>query len=153
MSDNYAKACSEVLSIIPYIEDNVSKKIPIEFIKMLQNIEDKEYKPNIDFSLKLKEQKLLKETRIILALIYRDYLCTSEERKELLKQEQKEKEKIQKEKQEKYKINFEQIKQKKEEKKIIEKLETPKETAIMEVPEETWYKKIINKILKILRIR
>lgn len=42
-----------------------------------------DYEINIDYSVDIKKQ-LLKETKIILSLIYRDYLCSKEKREELL---------------------------------------------------------------------
>ncbi len=152
MSDNYAKACSEVLTIIPHIEQKYSEKIPYKFIKMLEIISDKEYinNINIDFSKKLKEQKLLEETRIILALIYRDYLCSEEEKEKLILQEQEEWDRIEKEKHEKYNIDFEKISDNRKQKKIDAKLRK-NEKLLIEIKEEKWYHKIINKILKLFK--
>lgn len=151
MNDNYAKACTEVLTIIPHIEQEYSRKIPIKFIKMLEKISDKEYVPNYDISKKLKEQELLEETRAILALIYRDYICTKEEREILLLKEKEERDRIEKEKQEKYNIDFEKIVNNRKQKNIIEKLETENETGLIEMQEQKWYKKILNKILQIFK--
>ena len=149
--DNYAKACTEVLMLIPYIDKQYSKKISSNFISLMKEISDKEYTPDIDINKKIKEQKLLKETRAILALIYRDYICTKEERETLLLQEKEESEKIEKEKQEKYNIDFEKIAEKRREKSIIEKVQTESPNALIEVQEEKWYKKIISKILNFFK--
>lgn len=149
--DNYAKACTEVLMLIPYIDKQYSKKISSNFISLMKEISDKEYTPDIDINKKIKEQKLLKETRAILALIYRDYICTKEERETLLLQEKEESERIEKEKQEKYNIDFEKIAEKRREKSIIEKVQTESQNALIEVQEEKWYKKIISKILNFFK--
>lgn len=149
--DNYAKACTEVLMLIPYIDKQYSKKISSNFISLMKEISDKEYTPDISINKKLKEQKLLKETRAILALIYRDYICTKEEREILLLQEKEESEIIEKEKQEKYNIDFEKIAEKRREKSIIEKVQTESQNALIEVQEEKWYKKIISKILNFFK--
>ncbi len=45
---------------------------------------------NLDLELSLKEQNLLKETRIILSLLYRSYLCNAEQRKKLKIEDNKE---------------------------------------------------------------
>ena len=89
--------------------------------------------------------------RDILALIYRDYICTKEERETLLLQEKEESERIEKEKQEKYNIDFEKIAEKRREKSIIEKVQTESQNALIEVQEEKWYKKIISKILNFFK--
>ena len=98
---------------------------------------------------RLKEQELLLETRAILALIYRDYICTKEERKTLLLQEKEESEKLEKEKQEKYNIDFETVKEKRNHKKFEEKLESKNKNtnALIQVHKEVWYKKILLKII------
>ena len=149
--DNYAKACTEVLMLIPYIDKQYSKKISSNFISLMKENSDKEYTPDIEINKKIKEQKLLKETRAILALIYRDYICTKEERETLLLQEKEESERIEKEKQEKYNIDFEKIAEKRREKSIIEKVQTESPNALIEVQEEKWYKKIISKILNFFK--
>jgi hypothetical protein len=152
MSDVYERACSEVLAIIPYLDEECSKKIPTKFIKKIEEISDKEYIPNIDKNKNLKEQELLEETRAILALIYRDYLCTKEEREKLILQEKEERIRIEKEKQEKYKIDFgKKAESENKQSDIIEKIET-EEKELIEITEEKWYQKIINKILKIFKI-
>ena len=151
MEDNYPKACSEVLCLIPYLENSLSQKIPKEFINMLEKIKDESYEPNIDYNEKLAKQNLLRETRIILALIYRDYICMPEERKELI---QEEKVKIEKEKEEKYNIDFNEIIENRRKNNIIEKLEnTNNSMSLIETEEKKWYKKIIYKILKFFKLK
>ena len=87
------------------------------------------------------------ETRAILALIYRDYICTKEERETLLLQEKEESEKLEKEKQEKYNIDFEKVKEKRNHKNFEEKLESQNTNALIQVHKEVWYKKILLKII------
>ncbi len=40
--DKYAKACTEVLMLIPYIDKQYSKKISGNFINLIEKISDKE---------------------------------------------------------------------------------------------------------------
>ena len=58
--------------------------------------------PQIDYSKSINEQKLLKDTRVILSLIYRDYICTKEEREEIDERDRKEMRKKEREAQIKY---------------------------------------------------
>ena len=146
MNDNYAKACSEVLAIIPYIEKGDKEKISTSFINTLEKLKDKNYTFNFEPHKNLKNQQILRETKIILALIYRDFLCTKEERQELLANEKIEREKIEKEKQEKYEINFEKYK---ENKNKISNQEN--ELTLVKTNQEKWYQKIIHTILKIFK--
>ena len=95
-------AFCEVYDIVNHLEKDLYNKIPDGFIEMLEIYRDKEYKSNIDFSKDINSQNLLKKTRIILALIYRDYLCDEKTRQKLMEQEKLELEKIEIEKKEKY---------------------------------------------------
>ena len=67
------KAFAEVSSIIKHMDKEMYVKIPKGFIGLIENYKDKEYKVNIDYTKSINEQKLLQDTRVILALIYRDY--------------------------------------------------------------------------------
>lgn len=44
----------------------------------------------MDYSKSINEQVLLPETKVILSLIYRDYICNLEKKKELLQKDTKE---------------------------------------------------------------
>lgn len=95
---------------------------------------------------------------MILALIYRDYICTPEKRRELLEIDQEELKKEEEILREKYAINFEDRKQKIKENQIQEsdiiENNTQKNNMYMtELKEEKWYKKIINKILSFFKLR
>ena len=55
-------------------------KIPSSVIKFIDDNRNKDYKINIDYSKNINEQPIKKDTRILLSIIYRDYLCGDEER-------------------------------------------------------------------------
>ena len=78
MKQEYRKAFTEVNAIIQLMPEELVDKIPSKFRVMLEEEEDKDYYPNIKEPLE--EQKLKEETIIILGLIYRDFLCSPEER-------------------------------------------------------------------------
>ena len=101
---------------------------------------DLNYKVNIDYTKTINEQELLRETRVILSLIYRDYLCTDEQRKEIILNDKKELN-------EKYEINFEEIKNKRKKTYDTTEIEDKQLVKI----EEKWYKRIFNKILSIFK--
>lgn len=94
----------------------------------------------------------------MLALIYRDYICTPEKRNKLLEIDQEELKKEEEILREKYAINFEDRKQRIKENSIQEndiiENNTQKNNMYMtDLKEEKWYKKIINKILSFFKIR
>ena len=72
--NNINQAFSEVYDIVNHIEKDLYNKIPKNFIAMLEKNKDEKYVPQIDYSKSINEQKLLKDTRVILSLIYRDYI-------------------------------------------------------------------------------
>ena len=86
---NINQALSEVYIILRYSDSNLINKIPLKFINMVNKFKDPSYKIQIDENKSLNEQKLLPETRQILALIYRDDLCDEKEREELIKKNNK----------------------------------------------------------------
>ena len=86
MKHNILKALAEVEDILNNSEKDIQEKVPDKFKKMLENNKDKNYVVNIDYSVSINKQNLLQETREILALIYRDYLCNKEEKRKLIEE-------------------------------------------------------------------
>lgn len=81
--NEYSNSVSEVLEILKYVDDEIIEKIPLEVIKNLKQQKSPTYNPGIDFIKNLKMEDLKKETLVILATLYRDYICEEEERKEI----------------------------------------------------------------------
>ena len=144
------QALSEVYSIINHLDKNLYKKIPNNFIKMIENNRDLKYDVNIDYTKNINEQNLLQETRVILSLIYRDYLCTKEEREKIILEDQKELEENEQILREKYKIDFNKRNTEKN-KKEINYEEISKTQELVEMRPKAWYEKLIEKILKVFR--
>ena len=129
-------AFAEVDDIIMHTEQEIQIKIPNKLKKIFKDNKDLDYVVKIDYSKDINEQELLLETREIIALIYRDYLCSQEEKNQLIEEHNR----IQKEIEEKYDITkiFEQRNNK----------NTPSTENLlpMKIDEIKWYQKIINKI-------
>ena len=66
------KALSEVYAILRAMPQELTDKIPDKFKETVENERDKNYQPNVD-ELIFKDS-MLPETKVILAMIYRDYL-------------------------------------------------------------------------------
>jgi hypothetical protein len=75
------QAFAEVYDILKHSEKEIYNKIPSDVINCITNNMDKEYKLHIDYNININKQNLLSDTRIILSLIYRDYLLNEEELK------------------------------------------------------------------------
>lgn len=116
-----SEAMVEVLEILSQMEKEKVNKIPKKFITFLEDNASKTYKCKLDRSIPLKNQKLKKETKAFLALIYLNYWCKSEDEKneyiETLKKNERE---YQKELSEKYNIDNLFKKEEKTKKQVIE---------------------------------
>ena len=144
------QAFSEVYSIINHLDNNLYKKISDNFIKMIENNRDLKYDVDIDYTKNINEQNLLHETRVILSLIYRDYLCTKEEREKIILKDKKELEQNEQMLREKYKIDFDK-RNKEKTKKEINYEEKSKTQALVEIKPKAWYEKLIEKILRFFK--
>jgi len=138
------QAFTDISIIIQMMSKSMKNKINPNFIKLIEENKDTEYVSNIDKEIPLKEQTLNENTKIILALIYRDYLCSEDMRKELLKQEKKEIEEKEEEIRKKYEIHF-------KEKNIAQN--TKEDKSLILYKKENIIKKIFNKIKEVLKIK
>lgn len=81
------KACTEVLEILKHISEEEYKKIPNELIKMFETKQDKQHKIDITHFEDFEKQEILDETKAILAIIFRDYWATEEQRRRIIANE------------------------------------------------------------------
>lgn len=151
MKQEYKEAFTEVNEIIKMMPDELVNKIPSKFREMLEDERDKEYNPNIQEPLE--KCKLKNETIIILGLIYRDFLCSQDEKRRLQEKDARELQEVQKaiEEEIREKYNPDDIFKKKNEKKI--EYQNTEETSIIVIQEEKWYKKIFNLIRGLFQIK
>ena len=87
MVNTIFQSYSEVYDIIEHMDKKLYNKIPGQFIEMIKKDMDINYKVDIDYNKNINDQKLLKDTRVILSIIYRDYICSKEKREELIEKE------------------------------------------------------------------
>lgn len=66
MSDNYRKACVEVLEILKYLDNSIYEKIPKDKIEELNYNKDSNYIFNINKNIPLYENDFMNETISIL---------------------------------------------------------------------------------------
>ena len=141
MKEIYMDAFSEVDAIIKIMPSNLVNKIPLELQQLINEYKNDSYRPLIEEPIE--NYELMDESKIILSLIYRDFLCSNEE-KEILKIRDSVKLK-EEEKQLREKYNPDDI-VKNRNKIIPQKEQTSEETRIIVVQEEKWYQKIFNLI-------
>ena len=142
MEDFNKRAISEVIEILNHTDKKIVEKIPKKFIEFLFENADNDYKPNIDFYNEKWEQFVQEDTQAILAMIYRDYIVSEDEKIRLLKEEKDEKIKLENELMEKYNPDNMFKKKNKEENIQINNVQ------LIEIKETSWFKRVINKILK-----
>lgn len=149
MKKEYMEAFTEVYEIFRLMPQELLNKIPTKFYEIIKEERDREYFPNIKEPLE--KQKLKNETILILGLIYRDFLCSPEERKRLQEKDARELEeaerKLQNELREKYNPdNLFKNKSKEQDyqEEVVEK-------SLIEYKEETFLKKILNIIIGFFR--
>ena len=139
-------AYSEVLEVLKNMAKDEVDKVPKEMIEMFEECSNKEHKFKYDFSKRMDEQDFLEDTKLILAILYRDYWATPEKRKELLTKDKYNREKVEIEKRIKYSPDT-----------IFEKRKNKdidiKENESMEMIEkkESFFSKLFNKIKNIFK--
>ncbi len=146
MKIEYRQALFEVYKILENTDEEIKNKIPEKFIKFVKENMDTNYKFELEKGKELVRQNLKSETKQIIALIYKYYICGEEERKKIV-----EKEKIDIRKN--FYIDFN--KNKKSKIKNIQNRDEIEnfETSLLEIKKEKWYKKLINKILEFFQIK
>ena len=145
-----AKAYKEVLEILKYIPKEDYDKLPKYIIENMEKEQDKEHIFCITKFDDFEHQEMMKETEVILSVLYRDYWATEEQRKAIHAMEHFEKRKIEEEKSKKYKSSN-NIFQKEE---IIKnKKEQSSQNQLVQVKQEGFLRRAIMKIKSFFRHR
>lgn len=93
----YANAYTEVLDILKYISKEDYEKIPKSKIKVFEENSNKNYSFKYDENKTLDEQNISEIAKAIIAILFRDYWATKEQRYVIIKKQQEIKEQKQKE--------------------------------------------------------
>ena len=83
VTKEFAEASAEINEILKYMPSEEIEKIPSKLREFFREVASKDYVTNINPDLPLDEQQIKEKTKDIIALIYRNYWCSEEERKEL----------------------------------------------------------------------
>lgn len=76
----YRIATTEVIYILDYFPEQMKVNIPTDFFEFLNKQSIPDYKPNFDFSHGIDKLKLSNKTKVLLAMIYRNYICSEKEK-------------------------------------------------------------------------
>lgn len=140
MKKEYEEAFAEVDEILQLMPIDLLIKIPLQFKKVISENRSQNYIPKIKEPIK--EEDLKYETRVILGLIYRDFLADPEEREKLQAQDAEEIRKIEEELQKQYDVD--NIFRKRKEQKNTENAEDSTDMIIYK--EQGFLQKIFNLI-------
>ena len=145
------EAFAEVNEIIKLMPLELVKKIPSKFREMIVEEKDNNYIP--DIKEPIEKCKLKNETIIILGLIYRDFLCSPDERKKLQEKDARELQEVEKaiEEEIREKYNPDDI-FKNRNRFVPQEEQSSEETRMTVVKEEKWYQKIFNLIKGLFHI-
>ena len=139
MKIEYRQALFEVYKILENTDEEIINKIPEKFMKFVKENMDTNYKFELEKGKEIIKQNLKDETKQIIALIYKDYICDEKEHeKEVIND---------------YNINFNRNKELEKEGLQKENNIENIEKSLLEIKKEKWYKKLINKILKFFKIK
>lgn len=81
ITKDYQEAFTEVLAIVE-TDQNFKSLIPVKLLELFKENASKTYEINFDLNLKIKDMPLKQETKGLLGMLYRNYSCTPEQRKE-----------------------------------------------------------------------
>lgn len=95
------KVYREVFEIIKHLSEKDFNKIPKEVIETLHVNMDKEYEVNINFE-DFQNQKTMYETKVLLAILFRDYLATEKQKEKIMAKERYDEQVYQEEMRKKY---------------------------------------------------
>ena len=143
ISLEFSEGITETLDILNHMDKSYTDKIPKKFKDFLEKNKLDSYIPHLDHSKKIKEMNLKEKTKDILATIYMNYWCNSEQKEDYIRRLKQNEERFQENLREKYNPN-DIFKDK--------KIETDKDTTnTVEIVEykESIIKRIIRKIKNI----
>lgn len=83
VTKEFAEASAEINEIFKYLPKEEVEKIPSKLRDFFKEVSSKDYVTNINPNMPLDKQQIKEKTKDIIALIYRNYWCSEEERKEL----------------------------------------------------------------------
>lgn len=93
LTNEFAIASAEIIEILKYLPKSEVEKIPLKLRNFFKKVAIPNYNVKIDPYKSLDQQNLTEKTKDLIAVIYRNYWCNSDERKildEKFKQNDKE---------------------------------------------------------------
>lgn len=139
LDEKYSIAYSEVLEILKHISQEDYEKIPKSKIELYKENANKDYVFNYNPTKTLNEQNVSKIAKGIIAILFRDYWATPEQREKIIKKQNNDRIQIEMEKTKKYNPDVFKSKNKEE----------VKTKALVNVEKSKWYEKFFTFIKNI----
>lgn len=146
MENDLFKAYAEVDTILSLMESKYVEKIPLKMREMFKNEKLDGYNPEIDTTIPLDNQNVMRKTIIILAMLNLNYWCENEEEKQKLIKIYADND-IKREEELREKYNPDNIFKNRQK---TEQIETTS-TALIEYQEENFLKRIIKKVMSLFK--
>ena len=86
----YHKALKELSEIIKFFPRNEYRKIPKTFVNFIEENKDDNYQYMIEHIDDFQNQAMLDETRVLLSIVYRDFIASNKEKKQITDMEKNE---------------------------------------------------------------
>ena len=144
-----SEAAVEFNCILDNSSQEIIDKIPQKFIKFMRDIASTTYEFNYDKSKKLNEQDIKPETRGLISLVYQDYICSENEKKDYIPKCKNYEIKKEEELREKY--NPDNVFKNRKKLQNTMDNEVVKENAIIEYKEKNFIQKIFDKIKQLFK--
>lgn len=151
MNKQYKEAFVEVIEVLNHSSHTVLEKIPQKLINLFNINKSETYVANIDFSNANWEETLMPTTQAILALLYRDFLTSNEEREKLINKEKEAK--LYAETLGINQVDASNLFDNNTSINTSENIEISNNCELVEFIEIPWYKRIYYKLLAILNIK
>lgn len=142
-----AIAYTEVLEILKYVEREYIDRIPQKLIKYYEQNKDCNYKFSLDRNKSFEEQKLTEKTKIVLAILFKEYLATETQKEKIRRKQAYDLRIIENEKKKKY--DYDNLFKPK--KVATEEHSTLEENRLIEYKKEKWYTKFFHFIKRLLK--
>lgn len=141
----YANAYSEVLEILKYIPVEDYNKIPKSKIELFEKNANKDYVFKYNSEKTLQEQNVSKIARGVIAILFRDYWATDEQREKIIRKQNYDRQKSEEEKRKLYNLdnmfrNTERI--------TNSNIEKEKCVDLIEIKHKRWYERFWKFVLK-----
>lgn len=143
VSKEYSEAATEVLYLLQFLPLNEVKKVPKKLLDFFEEVSSKNTILKLDPSKEISQMNLSDKTKDILAMLYINYWCTEEEKREYEIILSKNEEQYQKELHERY--NIENLFNRNSKNEISD------EYLPVVIEKEKWYSKVLNFIKRFFK--